>query len=67
MKEYTNLFPEGLKALKEINCMFLNKTHDIQFIMNGFPQCDIIVMSSSLNYQRAAPTVGNLDKHANWH
>ena len=37
------LFPEGPKALKEINsfrflkeinCIFLNKTHDIKFIMN---------------------------------
>ena len=34
MKEYTNLFPEGPKDLKEINCIFLNKTHDIQFIMS---------------------------------
>ena len=54
MKEYTDLFPEGiptvcfwrawgpagkkqLESLKEINSIFLNKNHDIQFIMNGFP------------------------------
>ena len=43
MKEYTDLFPEGtsgpsgnkqLRSLKEINSIFLNKTHDIQFIMS---------------------------------
>ena len=32
--------PEGnkqLRSLKEINSILLNKNHDIQFIMNGFP------------------------------
>ena len=28
--EYTN---KQLRSLKEINCIFLNKTHDIKFIM----------------------------------
>ena len=48
------LFPEGPETLKETNswdslkeiiCIFLNKTHDIKFIMNGLPQYDVIVTS----------------------
>ena len=44
MKEYTDLFPEAkkrpyrnkqLRSLKEINSIFLNKSHDIQFIMSA--------------------------------
>ena len=42
VKEYTNLFNEGPKSpkeiscfrfLKEINCIFLIKTHDVRFII----------------------------------
>ena len=66
VKEYTNLFPEGisnclfpeeLKALKEIscyrflkeiNCIFLIKTHDIRFIIYAFMKKIIEIISLSM-------------------